>query len=203
VILDSAVGLHQGGQVSAPVFQRVTQQALEYLHVPHDVELPPSRQILLARRNAREGDLDESSPDHLGSALEIADASPVPSAPATSKSATIAQQVVPAAMTQPGAPSLSLRPLERQDGDVPPSSSSALADNSQPKPAQGTVVLDVEEGGIAVPSFLGKSVRAAVEAAQDAGLDLEAVGSGVAKEQSPEPGAKVAAGSRVVVRFGR
>jgi cell division protein FtsI (penicillin-binding protein 3) len=78
------------------------------------------------------------------------------------------------------------------------------ADNSQPKlPASGTVVLDVEEGGIEVPSFLGKNVRAAIEAAQDAGLDLDAVGSGVAREQSPSPGAKVAAGSRVMVRFGR
>jgi cell division protein FtsI (penicillin-binding protein 3) len=69
--------------------------------------------------------------------------------------------------------------------------------------ASGTIVLEVEEGGISVPSFLGKNVRAAVEAAQDAGLDLDAVGSGVAREQSPAPGAKVATGSRVMVRFGR
>jgi cell division protein FtsI (penicillin-binding protein 3) len=47
VILDSAVGLHQGGQVAAPVFQRIMQQSLEYLHVPHDVQLPPNRQVLL------------------------------------------------------------------------------------------------------------------------------------------------------------
>jgi cell division protein FtsI (penicillin-binding protein 3) len=65
------------------------------------------------------------------------------------------------------------------------------------------VVLDVEEGGIAVPSFLGKNLRSAVEAAQDAGLDLDAVGSGVAREQQPAPGSKVAAGSRVMVKFGR
>src|SRR6195256_6304421 len=51
VILDSAVGLHQGGQVSAPVFQRISQQVLEYLHVPHDVQLPASRQLILARRD--------------------------------------------------------------------------------------------------------------------------------------------------------
>src|SRR5206468_11359326 len=38
VILDSPIGLHQGGQVSAPIFRRVAQQVLEYLHVPHDVE---------------------------------------------------------------------------------------------------------------------------------------------------------------------
>ena len=37
VTLDSAVGLHQGGQIAAPVFQRVTQQVLAYLNVPHDI----------------------------------------------------------------------------------------------------------------------------------------------------------------------
>ena len=223
VILDSPVGLHQGGQVSAPVFQRIAQQVLAYMHVPHDVELPPSRQVLLARRNAGDKDLDESSPDHLGSALELADAGATSSAPATSKAVTIAQQVVPAALTQAGAPSSPLRSLERQGGDIPsqgagaplkpafglsgdvPSQSTTASGKSSSSnlPANGTIVLDVEEGGIAVPSFLGKSVRAAVEAAQDAGLDLDAIGSGVAKEQSPEPGTKVATGSRVVVRFGR
>ena len=42
VILDSPIGLHQGGQVSAPVFRRITQQVLEYLHVPHDLPLAPN-----------------------------------------------------------------------------------------------------------------------------------------------------------------
>jgi cell division protein FtsI (penicillin-binding protein 3) len=196
VILDSAVGLHQGGQVSAPVFQRVAQQVLEYMHVPHDVELPPSRQVLLARRNASDKDLDESSPDHLGAGLDLADAGVSPPTPAQPKSATIAEQVVPAA-------------LAARETVAPPT----MADNSpSAKPdetpdqkllASGTIVLEVEEGGISVPSFLGKNVRAAVEAAQDAGLDLDAVGSGVAREQSPAPGAKVATGSRVMVRFGR
>jgi cell division protein FtsI (penicillin-binding protein 3) len=65
------------------------------------------------------------------------------------------------------------------------------------------VVLDVEQGGIEVPSFIGKSVRGALEAAQDSGLELNPVGSGIAREQSPAPGAHVSAGSRVVVKFGR
>ena len=72
VILDSAVGLHQGGQVSAPVFQRVMQQMLEYQHVPHDVQLPANRQVLLARRDVPEASLEESSPDHLGASLDMA-----------------------------------------------------------------------------------------------------------------------------------
>jgi beta-lactam-binding protein with PASTA domain len=70
-------------------------------------------------------------------------------------------------------------------------------------PISGTVVLDVEQGGIEVPSFVGKTVRAAVESAEDSGLQLEAVGSGVGQQQSPPAGTHVAAGSRVTVQFGR
>src|SRR4029077_4543634 len=82
VILDSAVGLHQGGQVSAPVFQRVAQQVLEYLHTPHDVELPRSRQLLLASSQVKTQELAEGSPDHLGEALEVADVPTINSPPA-------------------------------------------------------------------------------------------------------------------------
>ncbi len=89
--------------------------------------------------------------------------------------------------SQPGLPSKTL-----DTSSVPP----AL-------PATGTVVLDVEQGGIEVPSFVGKTVRGAVEAAQDAGLELEAVGSGVARQQSPAAGTHVAAGAHVTVQFGR
>ncbi len=198
VILDSAVGLHQGGQVSAPVFQRIMQQVLEYQHVRHDVELPLSRQVLLARRQASDAILEESSPDHLGTPLDIAEAGEPASllAPAPTKPSAIVAQVVPASVTQ----------KERSAvASTAPSAPTATPDDraDSKSPTGGTVVLEVEEGGIAVPSFLGKGVRAAVEAAQDAGLDLEAIGSGVAREQSPLPGSHVAAGSRVVVRFGR
>src|SRR5277367_6534556 len=73
VILDSAVGLHQGGQVSAPVFHRVTQQVLEYLHVPHDMPLAPQHQLLLAQAKTKDSDLDEGTPDHPGEPLETAE----------------------------------------------------------------------------------------------------------------------------------
>jgi cell division protein FtsI (penicillin-binding protein 3) len=54
-----------------------------------------------------------------------------------------------------------------------------------------------------VPSFAGKSVRAAIELAEANSLDLDAEGSGLAQDQSPAPGAHVAAGSRIMVKFGR
>ena len=202
VILDSAVGLHQGGQVSAPVFQRITQQVLEYLHVPHDVQLPPSRQVLLARRDVPDASLEESSPDHLGASLDMAEANETAVMPTTVKPGAIGAQVVPAAMTRRDADHQALSGLTTAAASSP---GGAQSENSaaQKSPTSGTVVLDVEEGGIAVPSFIGKNLRIAIEAAQDAGLDLQAIGSGVAREQSPSPGAHVAAGSRVTVRFGR
>jgi beta-lactam-binding protein with PASTA domain len=63
--------------------------------------------------------------------------------------------------------------------------------------------LDVEQGGILVPSFVGKSVRSAIELAQTSGVDLEVVGSGLALAQSPPAGTHVASGATIMVKFGR
>ena len=69
VILDSPIGLHQGGQVSAPVFKRIATQVLEYLHVPHDLDVKnPQRQALVA--SAKDSDLTDESPDHVGAPLQ-------------------------------------------------------------------------------------------------------------------------------------
>ena len=184
VILDSPVGGHHGGEVGAPVFQRIAQQVLEYLHTPHDVELPASRQLLMARQQVKDQDLEEGSPDRLGDSVEAGEVNPP--APAAHKSSA---GVVQAAIREPVAPEVQAR------NSAPPQTEQA--------PASGTVVLDVEQGGIVVPSFIGKSVRAAIESAQESGLDLDAVGSGVCRAQSPVAGTHVAAGSRVTVRFGR
>ncbi len=207
VILDSAVGLHQGGQVSAPVFRRVTQQVLEYLHTPHDLPLAPNRQLLLAQTKMKDKDLEEGTPDHPGEPLETAevngDSSESPpakaSVPRLPETAESDGKVVQAAIRQS-------EPVAAAANQAQPASSSSTTDAGAVAgrpPATGTVVLDVEQGGIEVPSFVGKTVREAVEAAQDTGLDLEAVGSGVARQQSPPAGTHVAAGARVTVQFGR
>jgi len=223
VILDSAVGLHQGGQVSAPVFRRVSQQVLEYLHVAHDLPLAPQHQLLMASRT-KDKDLEEGTPDHPGEPLETAEvngdsavsgnghvARALPSTslgqalPATAGSGnTLGDgQVVQAAIRESGP--VSGGPGGRKVPTPQPNAPSPTdaAAGQMTLPATGTVVLDVEQGGIEVPSFVGKTVRGAVEAAQDAGLELEAVGSGVARQQSPPAGTHLAAGSRVTVQFGR
>ncbi|MGA7400491.1 MAG: penicillin-binding protein [Candidatus Sulfotelmatobacter sp.] len=207
VILDSAVGLHQGGQVSAPVFRRVAQQVLEYLHTPHDLPLAPNRQLLLAQTKTKDKDLEEGTLDHPGEPLETAEVNEdssesapakasVPPLPEDARSdgkvmqAAIRQSEPVAAATNPPNPTNSPRAVDAATAQAGPLTT-------------GTVVLDVEQGGIEVPSFVGKTVRGAVEAAQDTGLELEAVGSGVARQQSPPAGTHVAAGAHVTVQFGR
>ena len=216
VILDSAVGLHQGGQVSAPVFKRIAQQVLEYLHVPHDLPLAPQHQLLLARAKVNDKDLEEGTPDHPGEPLETdemngdspASANPsVAHALPTNSGQTAATyagnadsevgdgHVVQAAIRQ-NEPLPAARSGQEHGQEKNSDSADAAA-----QPVRGTVVLDVEQGGIEVPSFVGKTLRKAVEAAQDAGLELDAVGSGVAREQSPAAGTHVASGSRITVQF--
>jgi cell division protein FtsI (penicillin-binding protein 3) len=207
VILDSAVGLHQGGQVSAPVFQRVAQQVLEYLHTPHDVELPPSRQVLMAERRVKDQDVEEGSPDRLGDSLEAVDSPPADSNPQLASAAAKPTPEVAASVVVPAA----LRQSQPSAAPVPQQEQTSMAEDNPPAatpfsvhlPSSGTIMLDVEQGGIVVPSFLGKSVRSAIEMAQESGLDLDAVGSGLARQQSPPPGSHVASGSQVTVKFGR
>ena len=182
----------EGGWVAAPVFQRVAQQVLEYLHTPHDVELSPDRQVLLAKRDLPEQDVEEASPDRVGDSEEVADSAPA---------VTDRPNAMPA---KGGVVQASLRGPEVTTET--PTDTKQLPETSvaQPNlPVTGTVVLDVEQGGVVVPSFMGKSVRSAIELAQDNGLDLDALGSGVGREQLPSPGTHVAAGSRVTVKFGR
>jgi cell division protein FtsI (penicillin-binding protein 3) len=204
VILDSAVGLHQGGQVAAPVFRRVAQQVLEYMHVPHDLPLAPKYQLLLAQSRVKDKDLADDTPDHPGEPLDTAEVNnqltdttrPTVARAGAPASGVGGGKVVQAAIREPLRASTEENPAEGTDQASP-------AAAQPPSPATGTVVLDVEQGGIEVPSFVGKTVRKAVEAAQDAGLELDAVGSGVARQQTPVAGSHVAAGTRVTVQFGR
>ncbi len=198
VILDSAVGLHQGGQVSAPVFRRVTQQVLEYWHVPHDLPLAPKHQLLMAK--VKDKDLDDDTPDHPGEPLETAEVNEA----AKPASVTAGVGRAPAAANADSGTNVVQAAMREAVVSVPPDQNKPTGDAPQPKvPISGTVVLDVEQGGIEVPSFVGKTFRGAVEAAQDVGLELEAVGSGIARQQTPVAGTHVPAGARVTVQFGR
>jgi beta-lactam-binding protein with PASTA domain len=159
--------------------------------------------LLMAQAKTKENDLEEGTPDHPGEPLETAevntDASPVakPSVARAPAMGSSDGNVVQAAMREPVAS------VESATADLSTKASDSASAVQAKLPSTGTVVLDVEQGGIEVPSFVGKTVRGAVEAAQDLGLELEAVGSGIARAQTPVAGTHVAAGARVTVQFGR
>jgi cell division protein FtsI (penicillin-binding protein 3) len=177
VILDSPRGLHQGGQVSAPVFKRVAEQVLAYYGVPHDVEPKnnQARRSLVAR--AAERDTEDEQQHTSGEMLEM-------------ENLVAASTSAPAPAAAVAAPVSAAQPLR------------APASASQVDARGGTVVLDVG-GGSTVPSLLGLSMRGAIEAAHKAGFELQIVGSGVAREQQPPAGAYLPLGSKIAVRFSR
>jgi cell division protein FtsI (penicillin-binding protein 3) len=177
VILDSPRGLHQGGQVSAPVFKRVAEQVLAYYGVPHDVEPKnnSARRSLVAR--AAERDTEDAPPHAPGQTLELENAA------------------APGPASTAGKPAMAAAPASAAQALRPP----ALA----PVDARGgTVVLDARAGST-VPSLLGLSMRGAIESARKAGFELQIVGSGTAREQQPPPGAYLPLGSKIAVRFSR
>jgi cell division protein FtsI (penicillin-binding protein 3) len=57
ISLDSPVGLHEGGQVAAPVFKRITERALTYLGTPRDA--PVNSKLIQA--SYRQGRADEAA----------------------------------------------------------------------------------------------------------------------------------------------
>lgn len=195
VILDSAEGLHQGGQVCAPVWRRIMQQVLEYKHVPHDLEIKDVRRQTVV---ASAKDIDEGS-EHLGEPLVMGDdanaatttakETPTP-APASGAKIVDASVRVPAA-TSDAASTTPETPV-----------SDTVASASDPPSGKGTVIVDVNNGPV-VPSFVGKTMRGAVETAQQTGLELSVIGSGIARQQFPPPGSHLPAGQRVTVRFTR
>jgi cell division protein FtsI/penicillin-binding protein 2 len=206
VILDSAQGLHQGGQIAAPAWARIAQQVLAYLNVPHDAEPRQNEQRLL-RASVKDSDLQDDSPDRLGEELDV------PQPPDSSAATTVGTAPQASGDDGPETSSPGLRQTDamvakaglkepmpsgnRQEPAEPPAKAAAV----QGAPP-GPVVLDIA-GGAVVPSLIGKPLRAAIEETQQAGFELEAIGSGVAREQSPPPGARLPLGGKVSVRFTR
>ena len=192
VILDSPIGLHQGGQVSAPVFKRIAEQVLEYMHVPHDADV--KRQTMVA--SAKDEDANDEPSDRLGAGLQMTEADGTSNQkPPESQLPTVA------GLSKTDAPETSALPSQ---SPAEPETAQAIAPRPTPSQqaatANRTAVLDVDSG-IVVPSFLGKPLRMAVETAQQSGLEINAVGSGIAREQWPSPGSHLTSGQKITVRF--
>ncbi len=196
VIIDSPMGRHHGGDVAAPVFGRIAQQVLEYMNVPHDVEVhSPKRQLLRASVKTR--DIEEGSPDHLGEELGASETDD--GLVATTRATALAAQktsLMPVSQSVGASANPSGTRLEAAS---PQAAVSARQDSAA---QNGAVVLDLGASAV-VPSFLGKPLREVVEEAQQDGIEVDVLGSGIATQQNPLPGAHLSPGSHVAVRFSR
>jgi cell division protein FtsI (penicillin-binding protein 3) len=202
---------YYGTAVSAPVFAEVAQEVLEYLGVTHDTPLltPPD----LAKQHAEPRMDDDAPSEHTGDLdalfAEVNNLPPddplrnqsngqqaVPSA-----ANELASAATPAATEKP-TPPVALLPVEvKRDQPDPPLQASAPTGEPHLSSRHGVVVNAGTRVG--VPSFLGKPLRVAIESATSAGLALQIVGSGIAREQVPAAGSMVPPGTEIVVRFTR
>jgi cell division protein FtsI (penicillin-binding protein 3) len=70
------------------------------------------------------------------------------------------------------------------------------------KPSQNDVPIVTDaKRRVSVPSFVGEPLRKVVESAGVAGLGVQLLGDGIARDQAPAAGTLVPIGTEVVVRF--
>jgi cell division protein FtsI (penicillin-binding protein 3) len=181
--------------------------------VTHDTPLLP--QPDLAKQHA-EPRMDEDAPSENTGDLDALFAE-VNNLPADDplRSQSSGQQAVPSAanelasvappVAEKATPPPAVHPAEvRQQAAEPPLQASApISEPHPPGHLSGNGVVVNAGARVGVPSFVGEPLRVAVESATSAGLALQIVGSGIAREQVPAPGSMVAPGTEIVVRFTR
>jgi cell division protein FtsI (penicillin-binding protein 3) len=190
VVMDNPKGgAYHGADVSAPVFTEVAQQVLEYLTVPHDIDLRRPRataNVMVDEDDAHEQTADISALYAAANDLPADD--PLRGDPSQSAAAS---------------PSAAANPSQTS---APPVNATSTASSPQPQTAQPpttATVLVSSAKSLRVPSLLGLPVRKVIEQAAAAGLEVEITGSGTVREQAPAPGTMVAPGTKIVVRCGR
>ena len=211
-----------GAAVSAPVFAEVAQQVLEYLGVPHDQPLKAKKEMpVLTAKDLADDNPSDSTAD-LTAMFDDANNLPAddplrnPAAAAVTAQATAAGTKIAEKENKTGIlnllPAKVLTAFKASGGtssampDAAESESAQLKAANPPPAAQtkgGSDVLVDAGKRVAVPSFNGAGLRAAVERADAVGLRVKPVGSGLAREQVPAAGTMVPSGTEIVVRFTR
>ena len=198
VIMDNPKGDYYGASVSAPVFSEVAQQVLEYLGVPHDIDVrapraPQKSDARVAEDEAREKSGEEDLKALYAAANDLPSDDPL-------RNSTQNQNIVPGqtkTASQTAAPS-----NQSANSKTNPVGTQANSTVPQAQPLTTAVML-VDPKSLRVPSLIGLPVRRVIEQAAAVGLEVHISGSGTVREQAPAPGTMVAPGTQVVVRCGR
>ncbi|HEY0263837.1 MAG TPA: penicillin-binding transpeptidase domain-containing protein [Granulicella sp.] len=204
--------MHYGGAASAPVFAQVAQQVLEYLGVPHDRPLRSVKEMEIAKKSDVGEDAPHEDGADVGAMVADVDSLPADDPLHDQKKAPAAPVVPMVAVETKKQSGLGLLPAKVLAAFHDGGGSNAILNDGKPVQApklvtavqrtDGGVVVDASRQ-VAVPSFAGDGLRAAIVQAESMGLHVQPQGSGVARDQTPAEGTMVPAGSEVVVRFGR
>jgi cell division protein FtsI (penicillin-binding protein 3) len=188
---------YYGTAVSAPVFAEVAQEVLEYLNVPHDIDVRPAKTDMKQARAEKPEREDDSDADQSEVNALFAAANDLPPddplrqqtvAPHAQKAAAQAEEAAQAD-DKPGAPS------QQTASNQPPS--------SPPQDRASTYVSISDGKKLSVPSLVGLPIRNVIEMIAAEGLQLEITGSGTVREQAPAAGTQVPSGTKIIVRCGR
>ena len=196
VIMDSPKGQYYGADVAAPVFAEVAQQVLEYLGVPHDIDLRPAAPSK-PEKPVKEDDSDQDQSEIQAlyeAANDLPGDDPLRNPPPQAASPATAAAKLPASAVKPAKSS------------APPPTAAQPAAAPQPpsatQPAAKMVTIS-DPGQVRVPSLTGLPVRKVIEQTATAGLQADIVGNGTCRQQAPDPGTMVPLGTKIVIRCGR
>ena len=198
VITDAPAYKYRFGTLaSAPVFRELAQEVLEYLGVPHDQPVKTPKQLAQEIKNAPKEEPPQDQLESMDSLFSEINHLPVNDplrsntipgvAPVVDARVAADKSAHKAAPTPTAATAVPTAEPQTVREPVQNSSSDAVTVSARPS--------------VKVPSFTGESVREVIEKAGAAGLGVQVLGSGLAREQVPAAGTKIPQGTQIVVRF--
>ncbi len=226
VVIDTpTVGNGYGATVSAPVFSELAQEVLEYLGIPHDQPLKTTQQMQQAQNSSPPDDVTDQHFGDLNAMFDEVNNLPgddplrQPATPAEIAESKQDEDTTgkPSGVTAPSHASATLPDAVMAAFHANGNTTSVMPDDGGTANAKveappirpqvqardnGGVLIDAGKR-VAVPQFSGDALRRVVEDADKAGLRVQTLGSGLAREQAPAPGTLVPLGTEIVVRFAR
>ncbi len=202
VIMDNPKGDYYGASVSAPVFSEVAQQVLEYLGVPHDIDVRTPKPTQKSGPPVVEDAAGENTGDIealYAAANELPSDDPLRNG-VQNQSTLPGQSKTP---SQASAPPNQSASSKTNPGGMQTVSTTPQTAATQSKAQLTTAVMVLDTKSLRVPSLIGLPVRKVIEQTAAAGLEVHISGSGSVREQAPAPGTMVAPGTQIVVRCGR
>ena len=163
VVMDSPKGDYYGADVSAPVFAEVAQQVLEYLGVPHDIDLRPVTAASKSDAPVNEDDADAQQGQDIQALYEAANDLPSDDPLRAAPAAAVCRLRV--RRRPPRRPQVRRPPPSGSQGSRSPSLPSHAPAQPGPRSASNQWSLFPTPAQIRVPSLLGLLVRQVIEEA--------------------------------------